>query len=399
MKSIVHAVPAFYAGLLGHRGKQLVTSSVSRKWYLGAIAALFAACFGIVAFVIAIDPYDLYPWGKSPSLPRETYSATAIPLVIKAVTKGDYDTFYIGASTSAGFSAWDMRDTLSGTQKAFNLSLLGASMNDLAVMMDLVAKAPHVRRALVQMELPFATAMTVDPRFVHIPTAISSPDVTESLRAVDATAIELAWKSLTKQEFFSQNWGARDATQFLDWARAHYKTPEYATRLSAVVDDNRARLSRGTRLTCANFPGLSILRDFAGKLLARGVELDVVFPPYSRAMWFEWVAPGSDFQWKSAMSATGTPFDFFLLMRRCATAQMKEFPNAKVFAFDGDADIVDDYANYADPGHPGERKVYLGMLRAIAAGTHQLTAETFPAYERVFRERVTHYKFYDSTAK
>jgi hypothetical protein len=371
---------------------------IARNAYLGLIAALYAPCLALVALFVALDPYDLFPWGPSPHLVRPFYNPNATPWLANVVTNSSYDTFYIGASTSAAVAASDMEQLLPGTKRAFNLSILGASMKDLEVMMDLVAKAPNVKRVIVQLEQTFVSyaGQAEDPRFVHIPAGIYENDIAKKLRLVDGRGIALAWKILTKQEYFVPEWDVRGPAQFLDWAIAHYRTPAYVAYLPHFLDENRSRLDGPRTTTCAMFPALATLPEVASKLEARGAELDVVLPAYSRVMWYEWVAPTSDLRWnKGPEPATKveTPLGFLMTLRRCATEMLSKSKNTKVFAFDREDTIVANYANYADPAHILKADVYRSMLKAIAADQDRVTVGNFAAYEQDLHDRILNYKF------
>src|SRR5262249_17558861 len=151
---------------------------------------------------------------------------------------------------------------------------------------------------------------------------------------VDRRSIMLAWKMATGQEYFVPEWDGRGPT-FLDWLIERYRTPGYIANAPRLIEENRSRVDGPRTTTCATFPALAELAKLASRLEARGAELDVVFPPYSRVAWYEWVAPTSALRYKGTEPATKdeTPLGFLLTMRRCATELLSGQRNAKLFAF------------------------------------------------------------------
>ena len=382
------------------RNISILISYFYQNIYLIQVSVFFIILsMGTLVF-LSVDPYDLYSWGKKPKFDYDVYNPEKISRIIHILTKRDYDTYYIGASTSAGFSAKDMGKILPGSSKAVNLSIVGGNIFDLQYIMEKVADAPNTKKVLVQLEFPFSAHVTNNSskNFENISEALKGEHFKDALKIVDEASVKRAMKIVAGRKTAYKEFAADSPLRFLDWAVAHYRTSFYMNQLPTSIDNNRKYVSRKLEKSCERYPAISYLSQFAQKLEKRGATLDIVFPPYSRIMWFEWVNKDSDFYVTknkkiNVQNIEEIPLDNLLRMRQCTVFALRKYTNTRLFAFDKDDKFVANYANYADPGHLINPEIYRTILQAIASDENRVTEETFPDYEKEMRERTLNYQF------
>ena len=353
------------------------------------IFSVFFFAFFTALFVIIIDPYDYYPWGKKAKFTHNVYNPREMHLIINGVLKSDFDTFYLGASTSAAFNVTDIINLFPETKKAINASMVGGGYGELQYAMEKVSKAPNVRRVFVQLERffwDFKRSNRIKGRYI-----------TDGLNTIDIRSVRLAFKMLINNKDAFDEFAVGDSLSYIDWNGRRQST-SYVKQLSIDVKENRKHLTSSFTRTCDDFPNILPLKDLANKLEERKAELIIVVPAYSRVLWFEMVNPHSMFyalgdRSISIQDAKYRPFDDMLKMRYCVTKILDKHPNTKIFTFDRDDIYVGNYANFYDPAHFYNLSGFRSMLQDISSDKNRITLETFPEYEKEMRERTLNYQF------
>lgn len=363
--------------------------SLARRAYLAlpaAVAALLALGQMVVA---AVDPYNVYPW--SPVRPISEDAAIALaPHLVNAAARGGYDTVMIGGSTSMGFRPSDMETTLEGTEAAVNLSYQATRPADLGVVFEKIGAAPQVRRVLLSLDLVYLLPATA--RFAQFPFHLYDGDVSERLFRFDRQAYRLTGRLLAGGDLSLPPAGYAARRAELARKFEHWHEPGQAAREAAQIEAMRPRVGEATALTCAGLPAIKeLLVPFAQRLAAAGKRLDVILPPYALGF----------YHWAMGLRAgilftPDAPLERSLVLRRCVVEGLSGIPGARVFAFDGEAWITDDAANYHDFGHVYDEKIYRYMLDEVNAGRHQLTPAGFDVYAADLRRRVLNYSYQSS---
>ena len=146
----------------------------------------------------------------------------------------------------------------------------------------------------------------------------------------------------------------------------------------------------GCNAALAVFP-LGTGNDFARTLEARNVRLDVVIPPYSYLVYYEWFD-----QNRREVVRGQPPLSALLTMRRCLLEAVASSKNVTVYAFDLHPEIVGDMANYRDAVHLNGSEVGRKILSLIDQEDGRLTLENFDAYATTLRQRVASYQYKNS---
>jgi len=99
-------------------------TSVQLRAPILSACALLVVYWSVAAAIIAIDPYDLYPWGQRPNVERAQFhlGRNENRLVSLAVKDPTPDVVSIGSSTARMYSADDIVAALPGTRRALNLT-------------------------------------------------------------------------------------------------------------------------------------------------------------------------------------------------------------------------------------------------------------------------------------
>jgi hypothetical protein len=369
--------------------RSLTAAESWRRPYLVILLSLFLATASLAAFVTVVDPYDLYSWGVPPHLDRRQYDPNELPWLLNVVANGDYDTFLIGGSTAQQFEARDIEKALTGTRRAFAITYSGPKPRDLAVVMQKVSSARNLRRVLLSFDNSYV--FPPDQARANFPFELYDTNPLNDLRAASFDELELALRLVLGQEYFLKKWDY--ARTIEDWSK-HYQQnlqPAIAAERRRIISARRQAVAAPARLDCSSYPALSIIHAFAVSLAKRGARLDVVVPPYSYFLYYDYFDPN-----KRQIVLNNPPLGAFLVMRKCLLQTLAADENARVYAFDLNAEIVEDMANYRDEAHLFGAKWGAFMLKAVDQDRNRLTLSTFDAYADALRDRVARYDYRNS---
>ncbi|RZJ77421.1 MAG: hypothetical protein EON88_35420, partial [Brevundimonas sp.] len=260
------------------------------RWlFLAATGGALLVAFAAASFVTLVDPHDLYPWGARPHLSGKMLAGPAQAQVLNVATHGDFDTLLIGSSSAQQFEGPDLSRHLSGTRRGYAIIYQGAQPADLAIVMDRVARAPKLRRVLLSYDLGFlAPAGRMQQNF---PKALYDNTPLNDLGAMSATSLELAGRLATGQNYDNRRWDLAPLRAGLATRYRGSQTPGTVAIYRRFMAQQKARLDAPTSLTCADFSANAQTADFARRLQARGVRLDIVIPPYSYAAYSDLSRP------------------------------------------------------------------------------------------------------------
>jgi hypothetical protein len=158
--------------------------------------------------------------------------------------------------------------------------------------------------------------------------------------------------------------------------------------LAAAIKDlrtSRGQLFEKTRKNCDDLVSLNgFLLPSAKYFSSRGIDVDILVPPYSLLAYADWYVK----KWNVTGGTPSSAFNDLMLLRKCTVYGVNGLASVRVHAFDEDDSLVGDLSNYRNPTHLENRSAYEKILKGIAAGTHVLTPENWPDYQRTLAARV-----------
>jgi hypothetical protein len=369
--------------------KPRLARSMWRNRYLLILSTLYFTLMLVAFTVTAVDPYDLYPWGLRPTLARDRYDPNALPWLLNVIARSGYDTLVVGGSTAQQYRADDIRNAWPQSHRPFVLTYSGPRPADLRIVMDKTAGAPGLKRVLLSYDLTYLFDAGISR--ASFPFSLYDRDPIDDLREFGFQSIELSARLISGREYFVSAWDFA-ATQ-AEWKKKRRQSldPIEVDRIRRLITAYRSAVDQPTPLTCRDFPAIKLIPRYAKALAARNVRLDVVIPPYSYAMYFDYLDP-----MKRHTMKNGPPLSTLLLTRRCLLESVQGLSNVRVFAFDLTPGIADDMDSYRDTVHLFGNLAAQAMLRDIELGRGQLTLENFDHYQNELRRRVTRYQYFNS---
>jgi hypothetical protein len=231
----------------------------------------------------------------------------------------------------------------------------------------------------------------VDRFHPDFPSYLYDRDPLNDLRAVNPKSVRWAMRAVSGRDYFGSSPADQDSAD----NAVRYRTFQSPGRMSALgraIDRYRTVIDRPTRLSCADFPAVSQqLLPFARQTSRRGARLQVLIPPYALATWYDWRANtlrSSEFG--------ASVFEDQMMLRRCIVLALADIPGVEIFAFDDNAALSGDLANYRDPAHIQSDVAISNMLADMSRGQGRLDRENVEAYLGRMRTLVKAYRLYNS---
>ncbi len=357
--------------------------------YLILPAAIWVLLLGFQAALMAIDPYNFYPWSPARTIPEDNYSTELAPYLLNIVRRSSVDTAMIGGSTAVNFLPADIRDIM-GAKYAANLSYDAPRTEDMALVLDKLSDAPQLKHLLLMLDYQYTNRMHM--RRPLFPYELYDSDIAGRVLIFDKMAARLSLRILRGQGIANPE---NPYSAFRAQETEAYKTsllPTQVAYLTKAINSGRNAVNAAGHKTCADFPMLTQkLIPFAHTMSRQGKRLDIIIPPLSLAYYYNvlmWpTQPG--FDWHASL-------DNSLMLRRCVVFNTAGIKNVRIFGFDDERWLVEDMGNYYEPGHLHKLELFRYMLREIKAGRHQLTIKNFDAYDRSLRKRVLGYTYRNS---
>ena len=296
-----------------------------RRANLAPLTFVFATCWCMALACLAIDPYDMEPWGLSPRI-EGRFAPDTVPFLAGTVL-GDarYDVLVLGGSTLVRLDPADVERSTGG--KAFNLSYSGPRPLDRQLIFRRVLAAPHLRRVIVSLDwfhlLPVTRAAEGFPYFLLNGTRY------DDLRGVGPTAFRFAWDRAFHGRIAAD---PGPFTAYLaegEMQRRTFQSPAGLPGIAAVVEAGRGRVTRGTAPSCDELGAIDELRRFAHQASKRGLSVTVVIPPVSLYWYYSQMGIVG-----RRMGIGEAPFAAVTGMWRCAVSALDGLPGVAVTGFD-----------------------------------------------------------------
>ena len=352
-----------------------------RRWYLLLAMAPLLVAFAAAWFVIAVDPYDLRPWGAKIVLTDEIYPETVVLRLATAAAKGGMTDVVAGGSSVQRIGSKTMRSAFGADARPFNLSFAGIKPADLSTVLDQLLSSPTIKRVVATIDGTMLSpadhhrsgfpAQNFDLHWWDIAVDLNLVSVLDS-------AIVLRFGKL-KHVLFN----GRD--RISPYTKPLPLRPTELKALSQAVEKYRAIILRPTTRTCDQIEAISkTFRPVALAYSMRGVALDLLIPPYALASYADRYAR----RFETFGDEPPAGFANLMLLRRCVVEAVADLPHVHVHGFDNDEGITGDLMNYTDLTHIQNDEVYEKILKGIVAKTNVVTLENWPEYERTLASRV-----------
>jgi hypothetical protein len=375
------------APLYGRRPRGRVERLLcGRRWFLmAALVPVVLGVFALLLVAMVVDPYDVRPWGLPPRIADHRYPDIEWPLLIKVVSQGDYDTVLFGASTMMAVEPAQLRAAFGDQAKVVNLSYLYASSGDTAESLRFIAGMPNLKHLILSID---HTQMLAHDS-IMLPARIRANALSSSwAHAGDfmVPTIRASWQRLVSGTYDLPEWRALKRPGFLARATPISAQPETIMRLRKAVAAHRTDVLGGQAAPCASYPFIErTLLPSLRQLADRGVQIDLVFPPYPIVAYYDWI----ERRVVNDPFPPGPVFQAIAGFKRCAVEAASGFgKNVRVHAVDTDTAITGNLANYWDSLHLLEPEAYQRVLDDVASGQYELTVENFSAYQRRMEELV-----------
>jgi hypothetical protein len=307
-------------------------------------------------------------------------------LIVAEASDPATDLIVIGSSISAFYSPADLMKWLPGTKHPVNLSYFLPGYDDNKAVLSLVAKSPNVKRVIL---------------FYHHATYLQSPgqvragipmyaldqDPLNDLRAVNFESLHLAIEAIRHRPLYDGTSYFSNLVKAEDNRYINYQTPDKMEALAKIIDETREDLAtQNATADCDSYPGLTDqLEPFARIMSNKGVKLDIVMPILSHAYYGEWLNTFShDARFESFFARD-------LALRRCLVNRISKLPQVKIHAFE-DSWIVDDMANFADPGHLHSDIASQYIFAHMDDDRYLITLHNGDDYLRKFRSDILTYR-------
>jgi hypothetical protein len=292
---------------------------------LVAAAVVLGTWWAALLLVLLVDPLNLYSWGVAPRLAKSDYAPEAAPYLVSVVANDPaIDTVLIGGSTSVAFRRDLLEEMLPGTQDAFNVSYRAVRAGDRELVSERLLESRSIRRVLIAVDWIYGLKgpLSSEPSF---PSYLYDASPLNDVRMVGPNTVSLAIDAVSRHAVWLSdwNWPAYEASRKKLYSR--FQTPQEMERLRKAIERHRAEVATPSQLDCANLDAVNRqLLPFVRELSARGIQVDLFFPPYSYVVYYDWLAT------PERRVLVGPAFlEDQLLMRRCLVDAASVVPHTR----------------------------------------------------------------------
>lgn len=351
-----------------------------------AMVLLWAAYMIPAAFVIAVDPYELYPWGVriTPATRHDLINANRVTGIATADVAAD--TLLVGSSVTALVELDDIRATVPGTRIAWNLSYPGVAGADRQLVLDRIADRSRARRVLIVFD--YIMAMPYSKPTWAFPVESYDYDPTNDLRVVDSRTLRETRNALTLGTPFPDRAASELAVRNLaERGPQRFRNPKMFANVARSLATQRATIDAELGRPCSAFPLLPPFEATVRRLAKKGRRVDVIMPVFSPALYYQWrvgMEPDKDVQRAFSLADQ-------LGIRRCVVEALGGTPNVTISALDRDTALINDLSNFSDPAHLAGRENFRRQLTAIADPRYRLTRANIGDYVERYRRNVKAY--------
>ena len=348
------------------------------------VFALLLVYWTAAAVIIAVDPYDLYAWGRTPHVDPEHFRRGRARFLVSVASRDKTkEVVSLGSSPAMMYSAQAITDALPGAPSALNLSYQAVRPLDRHIVMSEFARYSGVKRLLVWFDWSYA----LPPAAINdgFPAQMYDEDPLNDLRMVNFAALGDAWQMLVTGGPFPER--PRSSAKADREEYEQFQTRENMEALARIIDVYRPDVDRPSRHDCDEFETLKTQTiPTVRALAARNVKVDFIIPAYSLMMYYPLSARrGGDVRLLDQ-----------LLMRRCLVHAAATIGGVRVVGLDADLPLVSDLAHYRDQGHVYGEQLANRLLKRIADPAYELTTANVDNYVERLHAAVKNYRIINS---
>ncbi len=363
-------------------------AALARHPFASLVAALWVIYAGLTAFVVAIDPFDLFPWGARVAVPTRYDPGNVTRLMRIAAKDAATDTVLIGSSNSAMFTPDDIKAAFPDAHQVWNVSYHGATAYDRLLSTDQFLKYSNARHFIFVFDYFYAQSIhRADNDF---PDQFYLDNPMKQIALANVENLEAAARTLRSGTPYASSGALAEERAFIERARRDYRATGEAGRVAGFVEQYRSTVRSRSGRTCADFPAMSRLVDQVATLTRRGAAVDILIPVYSPAVYYQWQGKPELFNtYEKAL------FEDVLTTRRCIVLATADLGHVRIGAMDDDPAVVADMDHFRDPMHLYQMTYLRRWLRSPLAPETRLTPSNIDPYLNRVRQLVYNYRYLD----
>lgn len=342
----------------------------------GLITTIYLA---LAAVVIAVDPYNVYRWGAHPRVEADvTLRDLVIDWIDVAAKDPAFNTFLIGSSVTQMYTPENTQEFLGPDEHMINLSYGGPRPRDRDLVLNQLIQSDTVDHVILTFDWTYIR--DPDVTNIYFPTFLYDDDIANDLRMVNFPTIRTAFDIIAGKDLYTHPDPA-SYQRYVDQMYERFQSPEEMAKIESTVERYRSQIGRSSGKDCESFHAINdqLVPDLKA-LSEKGVKVDVMIPIFSYA-----------FYYVRRDDISPTVLDEMMIARRCLVNAASDLPNVSIYAFDDDPAVAGDLANFREIGHVYDAGVLRKFISAISTGSHRLTRDNFPSYERAVRSEVENY--------
>lgn len=328
------------------------------------VSGLFLlAYWAVAAFVIAVDPYDLRPWGAKVTPPNSLSQPETRVLAMAVARSQAFDLVMVGSSTAALYSPDQIRAVFPDSRNPLNFSYFGARPKDRDFVTRSVARYTGADRVVIWIDWTYI--WEPEELIPGWPTYMYDANPTNDLRMINHEAIGASIDVLAGKPPIRPSKASVESLAGA-WRREFqaYQAPEAMratmSRYRASVD----ALRPGAQRSCDGYRTLTEqLAPALRTMAARGKTVDLVLPPYSVVFYGD------------TLQSRGYDFFSLLAFRRCLALAAADLPRVSIWALDSDTAMITDMGNYRDAAHLYSPEALRSALAGIGDPRYRLTPQ------------------------
>ncbi|MFC3581888.1 hypothetical protein [Sphingomonas hylomeconis] len=362
----------------------------ARRQFGWALAAAFM--LGALPFltILIVDPYDTRPWGLAPVLADYNYPDNERAKLRRAFVAKRPDLILLGGSTVMAVTPQMLIQAFPNRTVPANLSYRRATPVDLLDTLNEFLPIGSVRQIIISLDY---TGMRSDETLLEDATAADRLLHSGLLHMPDyeLAAVLGSWNRVLTGRYDPPSW-ANSRISSVDGRVPMSRNPSEIRKLDAAVRAySAAAATIGPPVRCGDYPLVHrYYRTMLRRAVAKGVQVDVVFPPNPAATYYVMMERRAN---SSTRFAPGAVLPQIMAFRRCVLEEaVQAGPLVSVHAPDMDPAFSYDLSLYRDPIHLFPPIGHDRLLWSVATGRSKVTLGGFALYEATILERVRRVK-------
>lgn len=371
--------------------------TVSRAWkllgaraFISLLAGTYLMATLAYLFVAIVNPYAVRPWGANVKVSSRPYSNDILPRLIYVAAKDGSDLVLIGGSTAMGYTTPMLHEAFPNAKKPVNLSFTGPSARDYEVVLSILEKSKSLKRLIINADWSLLRDVPGFGRVWNQPpynVSWSHPVPEFGVDAIRASVQVLRTGTLDLPDWISRY---PDRPDFIWESTRITDSRDRVTKLVDAVDASRSWITRGQPVGCGAMPLQGIL-PYLKRLSSKGVQIEILFPPYSLAMYADW-SLNSPPTVMGVHFDRGAAFAGLASLRRCAVELTAGMSNVRVHALDADTSITGNLSGYVDTMHMYGLPQYRDVMLHVARRDAVLTPENLSRFEADLAKKVEEFR-------